>query len=551
MHSLLPIIALSILLSLCAHRTSAQFGSTDSGGPLNPLQAACDIRHYEIDLAIHPDRKSIAGSSIVSITTLGRIDTLLLDFDSRLEVQAVQLNQNHVWKGVQYTHVNGQLRVVLPKSVPSGTALRIRTDYAGVPLEAHQAPWEGGFVWRKSRDGKPWIAFACQGEGADIWFPCKDHPSDEPDSATVRLTIPNGLRFVGNGTLRNTEPVTDSTTAWTWFIANPINNYNITVNVAPYELLEYEFTSVTGKNVPVHLYVLPESKAKAEKQAPQFLDHLRFFEKYCGPYPFQAEKYAVVETPYLGMEHQTAIAYGSTWSDNNFGFDWLHHHELAHEWWGNLVSVRDWSDFWIHEGIGTYMQALYAEERSGIKDYHRFMRSVRMWQEQRPIAPRKALTAGEAYSSSVYNKGAWIVHTLRYLVGDDAFFTILRRWAYPSPEDESRTDRCACRFTDSNEFQAIAEKHSGMKLDWFFDAYLRQAASPELVTIQENGMLKLEWLTTSALPFSMPVPARIGNALHRVEMPNGKGSIACDSTIVPAIDPENWVTKKIGRRGTR
>jgi aminopeptidase N len=312
--------------------------------------------------------------------------------------------------------------------------------------------------------------------------------------------------------------------------------------LGPYKPIEYDYVSITGEKIPFTVWVLPESYEKAIKHSPQFVDHMRIMEELIGPYPFRADKYSVVETPHLGMEHQTAIAYGAGWKNHKeFSFDWLHHHEFSHEWWGNLVTNKDWSDFWIHEGLGTYMQPLYLEKMFGKDQYFGYLKSIKRFANKNPVAPRGEKTAGESYGLDVYYKGAWMIHTLRYYLGDEIFFRVLRRWAYPTAELELAIDGSQCRFATTDEMVEIAERVSGKKLDWFFEIYLRHAPLPKLNYKHKSNNVTLWWETENNLPFDLPVEVKRGNEIIRVEMINGKNEISIPQNEEFKIDPNNWI----------
>ena len=284
---------------------------------------------------------------------------------------------------------------------------------------------------------------------------------------------------------------------------------------------------------------------------------IAFFESICGPYPFRGDKYGVVETPHLGMEQQTITGYGNNYRGNPWGaqqgFDFLLHHEMSHEWWGLLVTAKNWNDFWIHEGIGTYTQALYAERLKGADAYHQVMGEQRRGIANRgPVAPREPHSSQEIYFTSkwkdspagdIYNKGSWIMHSLRYLLGDEAFFRVLRRFAYPDPALEKVTDGRQCRFATTDELLSIAEKESGRQLDWFWELYLRQPALPELVSEVKDGALELHWKTPKDLPFPMPVDVKIAGKLTRLEMKDGKASVPLHGAKDYAVDPLNWILR--------
>ncbi|MFW6089409.1 MAG: M1 family aminopeptidase, partial [Gemmatimonadota bacterium] len=323
--------------------------------------------------------------------------------------------------------------------------------------------------------------------------------------------------------------------------------------------VETEFASVAGDSFPVMFFVLPEDEAEGRALFAEIVEHLEFYEELLGPYPFRADKYGVAQTPHLGMEHQTIIAYGAGFDPGamtggrDWGFDALHHHELAHEWWGNLVTNADWKDMWLHEGFGTYMQALYAERLGGTERYHEYMASMRSGIGNRaPVAPRESRTAGEIYFDSggdIYSKGAWVLHTLRGLIGDDAFFAALRRMAYPDSARLEETAGEQVRFATTDDFLRIAEEESGRELDWFFEVYLRQPVLPELVATREGDpdadVVRISWDAPGGLPFPMPVDVELAGELRRLEVPaSGAVELAVPADAEIRLDPEGWILRE-------
>jgi aminopeptidase N len=373
----------------------------------------------------------------------------------------------------------------------------------------------------------------------------------------ISVTVPAPLVCASNGRLEGVDENADGTRTWRWHVTTPISNYTVALNIAPYVTIEREYTSVAGDTFPVTYWVLPEHRAQGEQLMEQILAHLRFFEARFGPYPFRADKYGVVETPHLGMEHQTIIAYGNEYRDNEWGFDWLHHHEFAHEWFANLVTAPDWNDFWIHEGFATYAQNLYVEELHGAAAYRKSMADIRpRILNRRAVAPREPRTSGEMYfldldvppgqrqsDSDIYFKGAWILHTLRWLLGDEDFALFLHRAAYPDPALEATTDGSACRFATTDDLLAIAEDVSGRDLDWFFELYLRQPELPGLEVETADGALRLRWRTPTDLPFPMPVEVRVGEELVRVEMPGGEATVELPAGAEVEVDPHDWLLR--------
>jgi aminopeptidase N len=517
-----------------------------SGGALLPEQAAIDVQHYLLELNVDPDARTIDGSLTMTAEVLHDMDRVVLHLDEHLSVESVEVGAIPV----EFEHAQGLISASLPVVLRAGELLQVRVAYGGAPRVAPNPPWDGGFTWSTTADGSPWIATSCQGEGADLWWPCKDHPSDEPETMDLHITVPGDLVVASNGVLKWVDPHEDGTRTWHWHVASPINNYGVALNIAPYELVRAKFESVDGSSFPVVFYVLPENLEQGEAFMPEILDHLRFYEDLLGPYPFRAEKYGVVETPHLGMEHQTIIAYGNRFRPGDPDYDWLHHHELSHEWWANLVTCRDWKDMWLHEGFGTYMQALYLEQRFGPTAYRDQMASTHRLNNARPVAPREShdskqiyFTAAGGYDSDIYNKGSWVLHTLRWQLGDEVFMTVLRRMAYPDPALEKVTDGSQTRFVDTEDFRSLAEDISGRDLAGFFEVYLRQPELPVLVGERTDDGLYLSWSLPLDVSFALDVPVSIDGRVQRVLMTDEGARIPLRADQSVEIDPEARLLK--------
>jgi aminopeptidase N len=556
-------LAAAIVLAACAATPTASTSpdrnrtapekprtpSEDSGGVLIPEQAGYDVRHGELDLQIFPERKSIAGTATLEVVALAELPWLVLDLDPRLTVSAVRVSTGaEAAAQARFERRGPRLWIDLTRAWPIGTRIVAAIDYAGRPRVPTKAPWDGGFVWDKTKDGQPWIATACETEGADLWWPCKDHPSDRPESFTLRIRVPEPLVVASNGRLVDVQTHADHTRTYHWHTDYPINNYNVALNIAPYTTITRDYTSVAGGTIPVTYWVLPENKAAGEKLMPEILAHLNFYERILGPYPFRREKYGVAETPHLGMEHQSIIAYGNKYRSGPHGYDWLHHHELGHEWWGNLVSAADWRDFWIHEGLCTYMQPLYAEEREGVMAYHHAMYENRRKTENKlalvPDAPASQQYMDKQLGGEVYTKGAWVVHMLRYLIGREQTLTVLRRFAYPTPELERAGDGTAPRLVTSDDFIRTASEISGRDLGWFFRFYLKQPKLPALVATIEGDRLRLRWDTTEGFPFPMPLEIEVDGRIERIEMPDGRAELDAARYAHAKLDPQMWILKQ-------
>jgi len=540
-----------LLLFLCLVLSTSLLGQVDlldSGGPLMPEQAAYDVNFYELQLQIFPEKQTIAGDLMVRATIVHPTAVFVLDLDPVLAVEATKMSDG---SSLSFERRGSKLWIHLLGTQQRGTQIEVVVSYGGKPRVAPNPPWDGGFSWEKTPSGADWIATSCQTQGADIWWPNKDHVSDEPDSMALHIRVPDPLMVAANGRFQRKETHSDATSSYHWYISTPINTYNVALNIAPYVLLKEGFKSISGEIVPVEFYVLPEDESKGEKLMPEILEHLAFYEKYLGPYPFRKDKYGVAQTPHLGMEHQTIIAYGANFNNGSmtggkdWGFDALHHHELGHEWWGNLVTNYDWKDMWIHEGFCSYMQAVYMEELEGKKGYHAYMDNMRRFPNKLAVSPEESTSAKNIYRAPIYSKGAWILHSLRYLIGEEAFLSSLRKMCYPHPALESVTDGRQCRFVTTADYQRICEQESGQDLSWFFALYLRQAALPTLISRVEGNHITLRWETPDNLPFQMPVDLKLGNTRKRVNVTHKAQKFPFPKGVKPEVDPDKWILMEV------
>ena len=507
-----------------------------SGGRLIDEEACYDVQHYDLTLRVDPEAKTIAGTLTMRAAAVADCPRIALDLDDALRAEAIAVDG----AAAKFAQRDGRLWIEPPTAPATGAEFEVAVTYGGAPRVAPHPPWEGGFTWAKTQAGQPWIATSCQGEGADLWWPCKDHPSDKPQGVDLHITVPAGLIVASNGTLQGESDAAGGGRTFHWHVASPISNYCVALNIAPYEVISDTYTCVDGTETPVRFFALPEHAERAKRILPQFLDHLRAFEEILGPYPFRGEKYGVAETPHLGMEHQTIIAYGNHYTD--MSYDWLHNHELSHEWWGNLVTCNDWRDMWIHEGFGTYMQALYLEKRRGRSAYDAEMRRQAHFVNRIAVAPRQSMDSRQIYfdnggSNDIYAKGAWVLHTLRWLLGDERFFACLRKFCYPTEAAAKATDGSQVRLVCTDDFVKTCNEVAGEDLAWFFEVYVRQPRLPGLREEVRDGALHLDWEVPQGLSFSLPVPVVVGDQPRRVEMPGGHGQVELGGADYE-VDPE-------------
>jgi aminopeptidase N len=504
-----------------------------SGGPLKPEQAVMDIRHYTLSLDVDPSLKAITGYTEIDLNLLQPSSVLLFDLVNLMKVSRITVNK----KEQTFTHENDLIRISLPSALAPGK-LKVKIEYGGKPGIAERPPWTGGFQWEKDSLGRDWIAITCQGEGAKIYFPCKDHPSDEPnEGADLMITVPKGLYVAGPGLLQSTKPASTSKTTYHWKTNYTINNYSILFNVGAYKIASRSYKTVAGNIVPMQFYVLDYHLNKANHHLDLFEQSARVLEKYFGEYPFVKEKMAICETPHLGMEHQTLNAYGNQFRYQKIGgkdFDWLLHHEFGHEWWANKVSNIDWADMWIQEGICSFGDALYTRELEGEESYlKRMAQTARATQNEKPVVQGKDLDTDQAYIGDIYGKGAFFMHTLRYVIGDEIFFPALKKLA----TDPNYTYHHQVNTDDVEQLFSLESKKD---LKPLFDFYLRTTNKLEV-----NVKQGFDNYTVKILNFDMPLPIEIQTDSGIQKVILDKKGLKIKSATMPIIDPKVYYLKKV------
>ena len=523
------VFLVSILALLIALGWFVKRQMLDSGGGLPASLAAYDVRHYSLAVEVDPTEQRIDGRVTVTVVALEPVEIFEIDLDDRLEVVSVKSDD----AVCQFRHAEGLIAVEPREPWAAGERHEVTITYGGKPKVALRPPWIDGFVWSVTPSGAPWIGVTDQSDGGDIWWPCKDHPSDEPDEGMdIALTYPSGLVGLSNGRLIDEFDNGDGTATTTWRVSYPINNYLVTVNIAPYVRIEERYHGVDGTlDEPLVFWAVPEYEQYARamwRQMPRILEVLgrRF-----GEYPFFDDKFAVVQAPFYGMEHQTIVAYGALFTDNDFGFDDLLLHEVAHEWWGNKISVSDWADFWIQEGFATYAEALYVLDTLGESRYLEYMARLReRIDDSQPVVQGKNLTSSQAYSGDIYFKGAWVLHSLRWLLGDAHFFTVIWRFAN-DPE-------YAYGLVSSQDLAELVSEVSGREIDWFWERYLYRAEEPVWrVRRRLKGDHDRITITWDDRDFEMPLPVRVAGVERRVEMARGRASFLVDHGATVEIDP--------------
>ncbi|WP_298810443.1 M1 family metallopeptidase [uncultured Sphingomonas sp.] len=520
-----------------------------SGGPLLREQTALRFDHADLSFEVLPERQALNGVATLTFTARAPLARLLIDLDHNLPVSAISIDGRPLARAA-WTNPDGRLTVTLPNPLAAGRQVTVRISYGGTPHVAVNAPWDDGMVWSKTPDGRTWFATTAEGYGCDLFWPCLDFPTGEPASVDLHITVPAGLKAPSNGRLLGIDRLPDDRTRWNWRARQP-NTYAIALNVGPYEEISGTYKSRYGNTIPMSYWYLPGEKAKAEALFAEFAPTLDFFEATVGPYPFGDEKLGVVETPHKGMEHQTINAYGNNYAKAPEGFDWLFHHELSHEWFGNQLTAGNWDDYWLHEGFGSYMQPLYGRWREGEARYHVMLDAQRnQIANDFPVVRDKVLTEEEVYEpklggpgTDIYYKASWMLHSLRWLIGDAAFFKAMRLEVYG--RDDPKPGNFRPRFGSTAEYQRIVNQVTDKNYDWFFNAYLRQATLPELVATPLPGnRTELRWKVPGGLTFPMPIEVSLNGRTRRLAMTNGAAIIDTPPGAHLVIDPEARVLRR-------
>jgi aminopeptidase N len=521
-------------VSLISVAQDRDISSLSSGGKLHPLQANMDIRHYTISLDIDISKKAIKGYTDVDVLLENATDTILLDLINFFKVSAIVVNG----KAQNFAHTDNKLYIYSAAGFQKGK-VTVRVNYSGEPPVAVKPPWTGGFTWTKDRTGNPWVAINCQKEGGRVYFPCKDHPSDEPNEGVdMYISVPDTLVVSGPGLLQQVTKRKRIAT-YHWKTQYTISNYCILFNIGKYSVVQKDFTTINNNVVPIVFYVLEEDKMHADKLIEVKARDTRILEKYFGEYPWYKEKIGICAVPNSGMEHQTNITFQNKFEysrigDNDYSANLFH--EYAHEWWANKVTNKDWAHMWIQEGIGTYAEALAHYELGGQAAYDKIIsahrRSIKY---KKPMVGGEELSEDETYAQTdIYTKGSFFMHSLRFVLGDAIFLPTL----YKLATDPAYTYD---NFVTSKDVEQLFSKAAGTDLKPFFDFYLR---TTDVLDFTVKEVAYQQYLIRINNYF-MPLPLEIITSNGKQKTTIGKEGITVQSAIPPQVDPNGNYLKKI------
>jgi len=498
-------------LALCPFATStAQDTATLTHadtlrGALTPQRTWWDVTFYDLHVAVHPADSSVSGYNGITYRVVGAVREMQIDLMTPLQVDSMIQDRERL----VYRRDGDAFFVTLVAPQAVGHRKTITVYYHGKPRVAKKPPWDGGFIWAHDSLGHPWIATACQGIGASVWWPNKDTQADEPDSQRIAITVPDSLMDVSNGRLRSTTPNGDGTTTYEWFVEDPINNYDVAVNAGKYAHFSDTYAGLGG-TLTMDFWPLAYHLDTAKVWFAQSKSMLRCFESWFGTYPWYRDGYKLVETPYLGMEHQSAVAYGNRYQNGYLGRDLSHTgwglrwdfiivHESAHEWFGNSITTQDIADMWVHEGFANYAEGLYTECLFGKSAGAAYVIGLRKnVANDQPIIAHYGVH--EEGSGDMYYKGANMLHTIRQIIGNDTTWRHILRGL-------NQTFRH--QIVTGQQVEDYINRMARRDFSKVFEQYLTTTKIPILEYKLRDSTLSYRW--ANVVPgFDMPVRVWLG-----------------------------------------
>ncbi|MGB2416341.1 MAG: M1 family metallopeptidase [Flavobacteriaceae bacterium] len=537
----IPILLLSMLINGQNIKSDSEtFTHQDSlRGSITPERAWWDLNYYHLDIAVNPKTKSIKGKNTIRYTILEPNQTLQIDLQAPMKLtKAVQDGEELVVLKDGNAHF---INLKKPQ-IKINAQEEIEIYYEGKPRVAVRAPWDGGISWKKDNNGNDFIASSCQGLGASVWWPNKDHMYDEVDSMKISVNVPKHLMNISNGRLQSTEEQDNGTTTYNWVVTNPINNYGVNINIGDY----VHFSEVyEGEKGPLDMdyYVLRDNLEKAKKQFKDAPKMMKAFEYWFGPYPFYEDSFKLVEVPYLGMEHQSSVTYGNQYKQGYLGrdlsrtgwglkFDFIIIHESGHEWFANNITYKDAADMWIHEGFTAYSENLFLDYHYGSEASADYVIGTRAnIQNDKPIIG--TYNVNSEGSSDMYYKGANMLHTLRQLVNDDEKWRQLLRGLNKTFYHQTVT---------TQEIENYISEFLELNLTAFFNQYLRDVRIPNFEYYIANNELNYRW-NNVVKNFEMPIEIEINNDNLWI-YPNAAWQKTKIKTSEISIDRDYYITHK-------
>ena len=449
-----------------------------------------DLKYYHLDIKVNPAEKTITGSNTVRYSVLAENNTMQIDLQEPMQIYKVTQDG----KELKFERNGNAFFIELAAAQKVGETKEIVVSFGGKPKEAVRPPWDGGLTWKKDKNGKDFIASTCQGLGASVWWPCKDHMYDEVENMLISVNVPGDLTDVSNGRLQSIKKQKDGTKTFNWYVSNPINNYGVNINIGDYVNFSEKYKGEKG-DLDCSYYVLRDNLAVAKehfKDAPRML---KAFENWFGPYPFYEDSYKLVEAPYLGMEHQSSVTYGNNFTKGYNGtdisgsgwglkYDYIIIHESGHEWFANNITYKDIADMWIHESFTTYSEALFVEYYYGKEAANEYIRGIR-----KMITNKKTIIGyydvNVEGSGDMYPKGANMIHTIRQVINDDAKWKSILRGLNSTFYHQTVTTK---------QIEDYISTQAGIDFSNVFDQYLRTPQVPTFEYYFRDQKLVYHWI---------------------------------------------------------
>ena len=459
-----------------------------------------DVKNYHLDIKVNPADSTISGSNTIKYQVLKEYNNMQIDLQNPMEIFKVIQDG----KTLKYRREGNAFFIDLIALQTKGAIKELTIYYGGKPKVAVNPPWDGGITWKKDNNGMPFIASSCQGLGASVWWPNKDHMYDEVENMLISVNVPKNLINVSNGRLIGVKQLKDGTKTYNWYVSNPINNYGVNINIGDYVSFSEKYKGKKG-NLDCSYYVLRDNLAKAKKQFQDVPRMLKAFEHWFGPYPFYEDSYKLVEAPYLGMEHQSSVTYGNKFQNGYLGrdlsgtgwglkFDFIIIHESGHEWFANNITYKDIADMWIHESFTNYSESLFVEYYYGKEAGFEYVRGTRKnIQNDKPIIGN--YDVNNEGSGDMYPKGANMIHTIRQLVNDDEKWRGILRGLNSTFYHQTVTTK---------QIENYMSQKVGLDLSTVFNQYLRDTRIPTLEYFFKDNQLGYRW-TNCVAGFNMPV----------------------------------------------
>ncbi len=473
-------------------------------GSITKERAWWDLKYYHLDIKVNPAEKTIVGSNTVRYTVLSQSNRMQIDLQEPMQIYKVTQGG----KEQKFVREGNAFFIELAAAQKVGETNEIVISFGGKPKEAIKPPWDGGITWKKDKNGKDFIASSCQGLGASVWWPNKDHMYDEVENMLISVNVPGDLTDVSNGRLQNIDKKKDGTRTFNWYVSNPINNYGVNINIGDYVNFSEKYKGEKG-DLDCNYYVLRDNLAVAKKQFKDVPRMLKALENWFGPYPFYEDSYKLVEAPYLGMEHQSSVTYGNGYKNGYLGhdlsgtgwglkFDFIIIHESGHEWFANNITYKDIADMWIHESFTNYSESLFVEYYYGKEAGAEYVIGCRRnIQNDIPIVGK--YDVNNEGSGDMYPKGANMLHTIRQILNDDAKWKSILRGLNSTFYHQTVTTK---------QIEDYMSTQVGLDLSKIFNQYLRDTRIPVLEYSFKEKTLKYRW-TNIVSGFDMPVKVSI------------------------------------------